>query len=32
MKDEEFYKSTTWKVGNAILFIPKFIKRILKGE
>ncbi|MFR4578778.1 MAG: hypothetical protein ACLT76_03135 [Clostridium fessum] len=30
MKDEEFYKSTTWKVGNAILFIPKFIKKNIK--
>ena len=27
---EEFYKSTTWKLGNAILFVPKKLKTILK--
>lgn len=27
---EEFYNSTTWKIGNAILFVPKKLKNILK--
>ena len=26
-----FYGSTTWKVGHAILYIPKLVKRVLRG-
>ncbi len=28
---DEFYASTTWKVGNLILYFPKLIKRIIFG-
>lgn len=28
--EEKFHKSTTWKVGNSILYMPKKIKRLLK--
>ena len=27
-----FYSSTTWKVGHGILYIPKAIKRLLRGK
>lgn len=29
---QEFYNSTTWKVGDIILFIPKMIKKICGGQ
>lgn len=28
--EEKFYNSTTWKVGNSILYIPKMLKQLLK--
>lgn len=31
-ENKDFYKSTTWKVGNAVLFLPKMIKNLIKGE
>ena len=32
-RDEDiFYNSTTWKVGNIILTIPKHIKKLFRGK
>lgn len=28
--EEKFYNSTTWKVGNSILYIPKMLKQLFK--
>lgn len=31
-REQEFYTSTTWKVGNLILYIPKKIKKIISNK
>lgn len=31
-REQEFYTSTTWKVGNLILYIPKKIKSIVSNK